>query len=210
MCHIGRSAAIEVVLTVWHSSPLHRLSWDRFNHALNDAVCLAINAGLEFAPDDFRTLAEKCRLHRWSFGDGNHLGEAFYSLAAARNHVGACRSLEKMMGRKPFFLQDNRIYVGLKFSVWHLVDGKPAQLSLKVTSFSDDHSAFHACSYFGENGWQSTPTRRIKIDRQRLKQYDLIALKVRAYENAVAGGLDEVAKAEVEKQLIAELAMEKN
>ena len=112
-------------------------SWRKLNDAMREAVSLSIRAGLTFDRDDFQTFEETYRMSHWGHsGDGY---EHFYCLAVESKNASACKSFEAFKQREPFMLDDQRIYVGRKFT-WN-------EEKVECTSFPSDKHYVIACSY---------------------------------------------------------------
>ena len=82
-----------------------RNSQHRFHKIMGKGLCLAIESGLVFEPNDFTTLSAWQNVY-------HIFGERFYTLAAKVNNVSACRSYEKYARRKPFIYKRRRLAVG--------------------------------------------------------------------------------------------------
>ena len=150
------SPAITLLDHVWGSvNKATDHSWERLNHAMRDALLLAIGGGFMFEIDDVE----------WIFGNYNSsywIGESdewIYCEAVAAGNMPAIKSYEKCKGREPFIAervdlphvqndylhgssprrQKERLTVGASFK-WQGVE-------IKVTSFARDQSHAVACSY---------------------------------------------------------------
>lgn len=125
-------------------------SWGRLNTCMWKALCLAIGAGMRFAPKDFAKFSR--------FRPGYWLNyESAYGVAVRASNDSAARSLEQWFGRPPYIAdwmdpggcgqaeyqhlissrRDCRLFVGAFFQ-WN-------NERAKVTSFPD--GAVFACSY---------------------------------------------------------------
>jgi hypothetical protein len=156
----AKSPAITLLQQVWdhccHSTPF---AWERLNHAMGNALSLAVGSGLQFAEGDFAYIDRVFRFSYWGGVSGQHgLGEGFYSQAILEGNLSACQAFEKWK-KRPAFIVDQvcprgarrgyahnvglrkrgRVGVGFEF-VWK-------GLEVKVTSFSEDGSYLTACSY---------------------------------------------------------------
>lgn len=151
-----KSPAYKLLEHVWRNAlKTTRHSWERLNHSMADAMCLAIYSGMKFDTSDIDKVSQSFRMGYW--GDG----ERFYTRAVKAGNISACHTLEKYLNRKPFIAkfnldywngdgymrsphrQSGRICVGCSFA-W---DGD----RVTVTSFADDGSYFIACSYQPDN-----------------------------------------------------------
>lgn len=133
-----RSPALQLVNLVWTQTAFK--SWIRLNHTMQDALALAMKAGLTFEPGDIREISAKMSGHRW-FGDQ----EWIYRLAVEFGNQSACRSYEEWRGRDPFILDGRRLFVGAQVELHHLKS--PKGVSALVTSFSSDGMGIVVCTY---------------------------------------------------------------
>lgn len=172
------SPAMQLLELVWgNTNGATGHSWERLNHAMQDALSLAINAGLRFDADDFKALG-RFDPGYWIGPDG---GEWAYSLAVAVDNQSAIKAFEKHAGRPPLIGDNVNLYVnasGVHGQTASRTRGRLAVGSVfdyagvrpTVTSFKGD--AAIACTYkVSENG-ASYPK---KIDRRfRITGDDLI------------------------------------
>ncbi len=89
-------------------------SWTKFNTALYEALCLAIESRMKFARTDFGTIYNACAGSYW-FGsdhDGQYMGERFYTVACMGGNLSACLAFEHWRGRGPYWWMGKRLYVG--------------------------------------------------------------------------------------------------
>jgi len=169
----------------------------RVTSTMHEALTLAIKAGLKFAKDDCKKIADLCEL-----GSGYYcqqflsFDDRYYSVAVSAGNVSACQAFELHNNFKPFIMHGvdapdvnvagkkhgtnstNRIAVGSKFN-WN-------NESVTVTSFAKDYSHFVACSYkpreyekacssCGRGGWS---TGEVKVNRlYKITHDDLKAIK---------------------------------
>lgn len=95
------SPAVEMIRHVWRQAQRATgHSWLRFNHALHDALRLAIESGMEFHIDDFELIAKEFRSGYWVGADT----EWIYSTAVAVGNASAWKAYEHHWGRKPFII----------------------------------------------------------------------------------------------------------
>lgn len=144
------SLALELLEITWvgvHSSTA-MWSWARLNRCMQNALHLAIEAGLEFGLHDFAYISNNFNWAWWA-GDG----EGFYCHAVVENNRSAIKAYEYHHNRKPFIVNDvvqswgsgctvrgrGRLAVGSGF-VWQ---GE----RVIVTSFDDKENKIIACSY---------------------------------------------------------------
>lgn len=72
------SPAVQLVKYVWQNSFVCTShSWRVLNECLQDALLLAIMAGMKFDPDDFEYIDKNFRFYFWGGNDGHMLGEGF-------------------------------------------------------------------------------------------------------------------------------------
>lgn len=120
-------------------------AWRHINPMYADAFRLAITSKMRFAEGDFSAILAR-------YGGGHWLGpdrEYWYALACTDGHYTAAVSAEHWLGRKPFLLDGERVWVGkpikwdgrgwvctsieadfvrVKLDMYDLVDGKAVQL----------------------------------------------------------------------------------
>lgn len=157
-------------------------SWERLNHAMRDALSLAIGSGLKFFKGDLTYIGKNYRSGYWR-GESD---EWIYCLAVTVGNMSAIQSFEQWKGREPFIAtnvspshhhngylhmsgdrQKERLAVGFKFN-W---EGK----QVTVTSFAPDSSYLTACSYKRVKGKNDRYGRdklekRFRITRSELLQ----------------------------------------
>jgi len=141
------SPAIQLLTMVWENEGYGwGRSWARLNSIMRDALLLAIDSGLCFFPDDFKTIVNGFSFSFWC-GEGGL--EHYYKIACNsgpgdRGNTSACQAIEKHIDRPPFILKrvddqkGRRLAIGSQFwwdNRW-----------LTITSFKDKDS-FIACSY---------------------------------------------------------------
>lgn len=139
------SPALTLMLHVWrHRYNSVPFSWER---GMQDALRLAITAGLTFEPSDFGVIMDKCRAYRWLDG------EVMYAVAVSARNYSAAKAMEFCYDRPPFIADDvegrlhghgsmfrrkrERLAVGFTFSYHGYRPG--------VTSFRNDKVI--ACTY---------------------------------------------------------------
>ena len=162
-----QSKAYELVRIVWdHANSTRSHSWTRYNHALHEAVSLAISAGIPFHKDDFQTFRSDMRGGYW-FGESGIM--SWYTLACSMGNLTAAISIEQYLGMAPFRVGDKRLCVrsGRRDQDLREYTGREADRGFYVTSMAPDHLV--ACRYTDETGvWRSKPTKRRKIDRDEI------------------------------------------
>jgi len=186
------SRVLELLDLVWMSqgdTAGHGHSWRRLNAAMQDAIRLAIDSGMEFGEDDFEVIKRKYSSEYWL-----HI-EGCYSRAIEAQHgpnPSAYQAIEKYLGRKPFIVQRRwndtrklRLYEGARF-YWS--DDMKSEAFVKVTSFGTVERTVNgikatvpcaiACSYKTKSRDGYEPD---KVDRVFKITHDDIA----AYHKAV-------------------------
>ncbi len=157
---------------MWHRVNKPTNSWERINHSMHQALCLAITSGYRFEPDDFAVAYEAFQGGHWFTAATN---EYLYGLAIRSVNLSAALSFEHWKGRPPFIADDvgnrkrERLAVGSQF---HWKGSR-----VKVTSFADDHLT--ACSYKDDREgkvahlYLITPAD-IKVDRKQRKEFKAV------------------------------------
>lgn len=135
-------------------------SWQRLNAALDDAVTLAIEAGLRFDDSSVQVIVG-LRRGRWVGADAI---ERWYARAVKYGNTSACRAIESYRERKPFPdpQGSGRLAVGSQFHFDYA--------HLRVTSFNDEKGTLHAIEY-------SDPD-----DRDILSHHDLTPKQLRDFQ----------------------------
>ena len=150
------SAPIQLLTLVWkNTNTVLAHSWRRLNSSMQDALSLAIRAGMRFESSDFEYIAENFRFGYWGGrSDGYMFGERYYRSACNEPNKSACQAFEEWRDREPFIadnvntgrywrnsktLSRSRLAIGFEF-YWN---GE----TVTVTSFSIDGSYLSACSY---------------------------------------------------------------
>lgn len=144
------SPALELLYLTWYGVHENKTmwSWARLNRCMQNALHLAIEAGLEFQLDDFTYVSQKFRWGYWS-GDG----EDFYCHAVTENNMSAIKSFEHHRNRKPFIIND--VFQWWRDTTTHRNRGRLAVGSrfmwqgerTTVTSFDDKDGKVIACSH---------------------------------------------------------------
>jgi hypothetical protein len=95
------SPAMRLLLHVWNNinSGGSGGGWGRINHAMRDALTLAIGSGMRFDAEDWLAIQTKFRSAYWTGVNGF---EWAYSLAVAIGNDSVYESLESHFGRPPF------------------------------------------------------------------------------------------------------------
>ncbi len=144
------SRVLELLWLTWRGVNDNKAmwSWARLNRCMQDALHLAIEAGLEFGLDDFAYISQKFKWMYWA-GDG----EGFYCHAVSGNNISAIKSFEKHRNRKPFIV--NNVIQWWQNKDTHRNRGRLAVGStfirqgerISITSFNDKDGNVIACSY---------------------------------------------------------------
>jgi hypothetical protein len=145
-------------------------SFQRLNSSLFRVLDAAIDAGLRFDEDDFSKICKDFRGGYW-FGIDNdqNYGERFFRTAVEANNISACISFEKFAHRKPFNIENRRIYIGRDF-IWK-------DLRVVCTSFHPEGKYVVACSYekyYGHGKFvrgDGKPIKIFKITQNDLKEH---------------------------------------
>lgn len=189
---IRHSTAMQLLDLVWESEGKtsgHSHSWRRLNAAMQSAVKLAVESGMDFDEDDFFKIREKYNPSYWM-----HI-EIVYSLAIEAQYgpnPSAYQAIEKYLGRKPFIVVPScresnkiRLHEGSRFQ-WH--ENMERELTVKVTSFGSVERVVDgkksevpcviACSYKERDRTKYEPD---KVDRVFRITHDDIA----AYHKAI-------------------------
>ena len=156
-------------------------SWERLNHAMRDALSLAVGSGFEFADGDVAYIMGHYKSGMW-IGETD---EWVYAEAVEVGNMSAIHSYERYKNREPFFgtgvrfrgsntylhlsstRKKERLAVGVEF-MW---EGKKH----RVTSFASDNTYVNACSYKrikrdGKwGGYDEKIDKRVRIGRDGLK-----------------------------------------
>ena len=150
MNEIKLSPVLELLRLTWHGIHINKAmwSWARLNRCMQDALHLAIKAGLVFGLDDFDFISKN---FRWGYWAGN--GEGYYCHAVSENNISAIKAYEHYRNRKPFIVNNvdqrwlgsftprkrGRLTIG-STCVW-------LGERITVTSFDDKNKNIIACSY---------------------------------------------------------------
>uniref|UniRef100_A0A6M3L7C9 Uncharacterized protein n=1 Tax=viral metagenome TaxID=1070528 RepID=A0A6M3L7C9_9ZZZZ len=149
------SPAVQLVDLVWRNSFKGKrvTSWTRFNGVLQDALGLAIEAGMIFDKADFQFINDSYQFGYWGGNDGHMLGERYYAMATRYKNVSASQSFEAWKQRPPYIFDDvffDRFFGHEKFLHARLVirsGFKWNNEAVWVTSFAEDGTYLVACSY---------------------------------------------------------------
>lgn len=153
------SYAMQFLNAIWNGGQEPKpFSEPRLRAAMDDALELAIKAGLIFDLDDFSHLYDNFHMGSGYYVDSYlWCNEKYYTVAVANENISACQSFEKAVGRKPFITDNvalpNYHYAGHFDGIKkrsRLTLGAEFQWSgekVKVSSFAKDNSYVVACSY---------------------------------------------------------------
>jgi hypothetical protein len=202
-----QSPVLDLLDTVWnHWGGATRHSWDRVNHSMHHALCLAIGSGMRFGPDDFAEIERRYRFGYWGHEDPGGFAEGFYTLAVVEGNLSAARAFEKWKGRPPFIWDAvllPRAGHYTKSGGWREVARLTVRSEfawqgqrVKVTSFAADGRYLVACSYRKDSvqeepcascGHRTYHYRREKIDkRYKITTVDLRRQRQQHRETAEA------------------------
>jgi len=133
-----------------YGNGLKRSTFRNLNDSIVEIVDIAIDRGVRFGEDDFS------RLIRFRGPFSADYGERFYARAVEADHISACQSYEKHMGRTPYFIDGKRVYVDREFE-W---EGN----TVECRSFNDEEGYFNACLFDKPNrAYGRKVERRFKI-----------------------------------------------
>lgn len=138
-------------------------SWRRINPVYSDTLRLALHSRMEWRVGDFAEIAKNYNAHYW-------LGESiepWYSQAILGAHPSAVLSMEKWMGRDPFLVDGERIYVGRTFA-WE-------EKQWTCTSIERDFFRAKRTGFEWENGVKDgklveVPATLIQIPREGVEE----------------------------------------
>lgn len=130
-------------------------SWDRLNDAMGRAFFLAVDCGMSFDLEDFKTISREFNPGYWLNMENAYsraCGASSYLRRSHGQNMSAVLAIEHHLGRKPFIVRESaspnavkvRLNVGAKFG-WHI--GMKERRDVTVTSFTADQSQVIACSY---------------------------------------------------------------
>lgn len=167
------SEVIRLLDLVWastNSATPH--SYERLNHAMRDALSLAIGAGFEFNEGDIDHVFEHYRSGYW-LGAST---EWIYTDAITVGNMTAIKSYEAAKNRQGFLADD--VDIGVRDNTFvHLIGKRKRErlcvgaeftyrgLKLKVNSFADDSSYVNACFYVRDGEYHWKVSKRFKISR---------------------------------------------
>lgn len=172
------SSAARLVGLVWeHNREATGHSWQRLNNSMSSAVCLAIDAGMEFAVGDFGYFSKNYRGSYWmgnSQGE-NGFAERFYSRAIGMNHLSACQSFEAFKGRQPFIFKGQRLGLGSEIEGFK---AKTPRGVAEVTSFSKCGTYLNAVAK-GWTGKEYVILQRLTYTLDELRTQNAAAKRAR-------------------------------
>lgn len=90
------TSALKLLSIVWQSGK--KDSWERINHAMRNALELAIGSGLTFKASDFEYIAKNFRWGYWVSDEP----EWIYTDAIVNGNTSCVEAWEEYMGREPF------------------------------------------------------------------------------------------------------------
>ena len=149
-----KSKVITLLDLVWsNTNAAVGHSHERLNHAMRNALELAIGSGFEFAAADVKYIRSNYRSHFW-IGETD---EWIYTLAVKVGNMSAIKSFEKYKDREPFIAA--KVEVGSNGDYLHLAGNRQKERlavgfnfmfegrKCTVTSFAKDQSFLTAYSY---------------------------------------------------------------
>lgn len=163
------STAIRWLQFMWdHVQERTGHSWLKMNHAMREALVLAVKAGMEFGKEDFLEMQVRFRSGYWLTE-----AEGIYTTAVIYRNASAYRAYEFHRGRKAFIVKGARVPVATGDGpagggLARLVVGARFEyegVGVVVTSFNDAAGVVVACAYEGSE-------RRL-VGRFRLTHDDL-------------------------------------
>ncbi len=173
-----KSPAYQLIQIVWQKTAFK--SWIRLNHTMQEALSLALQAGLSFNLDDIKTIYNTMRGGRW-FGDV----EWIYKAAIDWGNLDAARSFESWRKREPFILDGRRLHVGAPVDLVHL--SRKGGHGAMVTSFASDGESLIVCVYKthvsqpkkGQGIWYpgGKPLHRIKLTLEEVRAIERARVK---------------------------------
>lgn len=183
------STALHLLRHVWkHSCKANGHSWERVNHAMGNALSLAIGAGLFFAVDDLTVIQEEFRAGYWI---GSDQGEWYYARAVVEGNTTFCEAFEKWRQREPFRAWNVGVSSSSPYIHASFVRRQRERLAVgfdfdyqgerpRVTSFTED--VVTACTYV-----ESKVKRRFAITRDDIKRDRLdMAWKCKVANDGIA------------------------
>ena len=166
------SAAYTLCLHVWtKSQEVTPFAWIRINQSMHEAVMLAITSGMRFGLTDFNRFFDSFRAGYW-IGCSH---EMFYKAAVEAGNMTACHAYEHWQERKPFIIEDKRVFVGHRFE-W---DGK----KVKCSSIKQEYII--ACAYKLVQSKNKHWTEKL-VKRYRIARTDVSFVKKAAKQAAAA------------------------
>lgn len=184
------SPAVDMIRHVWRQAQRETgHSWLRFNHALADALRLAIESGMEFHIEDFQLIAKEFHSGYWIGADT----EWIYSTAVAVGNASAWQAYERHKGRKPFIIPWARGGTGFRGGGGRTLSGTLPRVIIgsrfewkgervEVSSFNDEKGYLTALSHVRTEGKECPKCHRL-IEYPKLKilhRYTITHADVRA------------------------------
>lgn len=187
---VKQSGPMQLLSLVWeHKQAATSHSWLKINHAMSDALTLAIRSGMEFAINDFAEMSQ-FRPGYWRNIENNYQDAVLY------RNSSAWKSIEALLKRVPFIVKGAsmraytgdgpcgeglaRLIVGAEFK-W---DGS----HVHVTSINDAKGYVVACVYGDWDGDEDLcPTcKRARKSREYkvTKQYKITHADIKAAKKA--------------------------
>lgn len=151
------SKTMHIMTNIWQN--LDYSSHQRVNQGMSSILCNLIEIGINFEPNDIHDIYSSFRGGYW-FGvsrNGKTMGEQFYRSACDSNpNTSAAQSFELWTGRKPFILDNHRLYEGASFTM--------DKLYWTVSGFEDEKRIITCVGY--ENGMQEGKRKLMKLTNE--------------------------------------------
>lgn len=192
------SSPMQLLTLVWENKQKATgHSWLKINHAMSEALSLAIRSGMEFGIDDFAAMELPFRSGYWRYLENNYRDAVLY------RNSSAWKAIENRLERTPFIVKGAsisthtgdgpvgqglaRIIIGAEF-VW---DGK----RVKVTSINDEKGYIVACAHGNWTKADGYPCPTCKRDRKYperkvTSQYKITHADIKASKKLVGGKVE--------------------
>lgn len=184
------SAPIRLLSLVWdHMQEATSHSWLKVNHAMADALSLAIRSGMRFDLEDFGAAMKQFRPGYWRYI------ENAYREAVLYHNASAYQAIERHLGRKPFIVKPAscRIQTGdgpCGLGLARLIVAAEFQWRgelVHVGSFNDEKGYVNASSYKRVDGQEDCPQCKRAIGWSKAKElhrYRITHADIRAARRA--------------------------
>lgn len=152
------SKIMHIMTNIWQN--LDYSSHQRVNQGMSSILYNLIEIGIDFEPNDIKDIHESFRGGYWLgvSRNGKTMGEQFYRSACGSNtNTSAAKSFELWAGRKPFILNNHRLYEGANFTM--------DKLYWTVSGFEDKTGVIMCVGY--ENGMQEGKRKLMKLTNEQ-------------------------------------------